>query len=99
MGHNDLPNEDPSSGDSSKNSDEKKKEKASSKLSDIARSAVKRCKELIEKPGVHSIIHMAAARLKYTGDRDTAVCKDCGLKASEWKIDKKTICCSFRTKS
>jgi hypothetical protein len=89
MAHDDPPNEDPSSGDSSKKSDEKKKQKASSKLSDIARSVVKRCKELKEKPGVHSIIHMSAAGFKYTGDRDTAVCKDCELKASDWKIDKK----------
>jgi hypothetical protein len=89
MGHNDLPNEDPSSGDSSKNPDEKKKQKAPPKLSDITRLVLKICKELKEKPGVHSVIHMAASGFKYTGDRDTAVCKECGLKASDWKIDKK----------
>ncbi len=84
MGQKDSPNE-----DSSKKSDEKKKQEASSKLNDTIHLVMKRCKELKEKPGVHSVIHMEASGFKYTGDRDTAVCKDCGLKVSDWKIEKK----------
>jgi hypothetical protein len=88
MARDDPPNEDHSSSDSSKKSDEKKKQKASSELSDTTLSTVKRCKELKDKPGVHSIIHMSAAGFKYTGDQDSAICKDCGFKASDWEIEK-----------
>jgi hypothetical protein len=89
MSHKDHPNEDPSNDDSSKKSDEKEKQKASSKLSDSARSGLKICQELKGKPGVHSIPHMFAAGFKYTGDQDSAICKYCGFKASDWKTEKK----------
>jgi hypothetical protein len=34
-----------------------------------------------------SMKKMAAAGFKYTGDRDTTRCKDCGLEISDWTLD------------
>jgi hypothetical protein len=41
----------------------------------------------MEKQGVYSEIQMATTGFKYTGDGDTARCKDCGLESSNWTLD------------
>jgi hypothetical protein len=41
----------------------------------------------MEKRGVYSEIQMATTGFKYTGDGDTARCKDCGLENSNWTLD------------
>jgi hypothetical protein len=39
------------------------------------------------RPGVHTSSYMVAAGFKYTGDRDTARCNNCGLEVSNWTLD------------
>jgi hypothetical protein len=41
----------------------------------------------MEKQDVYTGIQMAAAGFKYTGDRDTTRCIDCGLEISNWTLD------------
>ncbi len=42
---------------------------------------------LTKKPGVYTASHMSAAGFDYTGDGDTAHCKECGLNVSNWTLD------------
>ena len=90
MKNRDLPDKDDSSGDPSKSSGNKR-QKVSSKFNANVASVVEMCKDLQRKLGVHSVNHMFAAGLKYTGDQDTAKCKDCGVELSNWTIDQKPL--------
>ena len=45
--------------------------------------------ESIRSPGIHSAVAMHSAGFQYTGDGDTASCKECGLKISNWTKDMK----------
>ncbi|CAF1122919.1 unnamed protein product [Adineta steineri] len=40
---------------------------------------------LIIKPGIYTQNHLNSAGFQYTGNGDTARCKDCGLEVSNWK--------------
>jgi hypothetical protein len=41
----------------------------------------------MKRPDVDSEMQMATAGFKYTGDGDTARCKDCGLEMSNWTLN------------
>ncbi|CAF1080286.1 unnamed protein product [Rotaria sp. Silwood1] len=41
----------------------------------------------IKRPGVHAVDYMSDVGFDYTGDGDTARCKDCGLEVSNWTLD------------
>jgi hypothetical protein len=43
--------------------------------------------KLTKKHGVHSVNFMSAGGFDYTGEGDTACCKDCGLEVSNWALD------------
>ena len=87
MARDDLTSKDQSDKDPPK-SDESKKQKKF-EFNDQVKRTLERCRELTEKPGVYSVIHMAASGLKYTGVQDTATCEDCKVALSNWTIDKK----------
>ncbi|CAF4450266.1 unnamed protein product, partial [Adineta steineri] len=40
---------------------------------------------LTMKPGIYTHNNLNAAGFQYTGNGDTARCKDCGLEVSNWK--------------
>ncbi|CAF4574973.1 unnamed protein product [Rotaria sp. Silwood2] len=44
-------------------------------------------KHLIARPGVHTVKYMFAMGFEYTGNGDTARCKDCGLEVSDWTLE------------
>lgn len=67
---------------------EKIKHRKPFELSDSIRRVVAECKKLTENRGVHSVIQMSAAGFQYTGDGDTAHCRDCGLRVFNWTADK-----------
>ncbi|CAF0941047.1 unnamed protein product [Rotaria sordida] len=41
----------------------------------------------IKRPGIHAVYSMIAAGFEYTGDGDTARCKDCQLEIYNWTLD------------
>ncbi|CAF4307631.1 unnamed protein product, partial [Rotaria sordida] len=41
----------------------------------------------IKRPGIHAVYTMIAAGFEYTGDGDTARCKDCQLEIYNWTLD------------
>lgn len=41
----------------------------------------------LKQYGVHSANYMSAAGFQYTGDGDTAICKQCGLEISNWTTE------------
>ncbi|CAF1098546.1 unnamed protein product [Rotaria sordida] len=43
--------------------------------------------QLTKRLGVYTVGHMSAAGFEYTGNGDTARCKDCGLEVSNWRSD------------
>ncbi|CAF2117534.1 unnamed protein product [Rotaria magnacalcarata] len=50
-------------------------------------SRVESITQSMKKFGLHTNCHMSAAGFQYTGDGDTAYCKDCGLEVSNWTLD------------
>ena len=53
------------------------------------RLVIERCRVLLKKPGVHSIIALNSAGFHYTGDADTTRCDACNLEVSGWTLDMK----------
>ncbi|CAF4043277.1 unnamed protein product, partial [Rotaria sordida] len=45
--------------------------------------------QLTKRLGVYTVCYMSAAGFEYTGNGDTARCKDCGLEVSNWRSDMK----------
>ncbi|CAF5098745.1 unnamed protein product, partial [Rotaria sp. Silwood1] len=43
--------------------------------------------KLVKGPGVHPVGYMSTVGFEYTGNGDTARCKDCGLEVSNWTLD------------
>jgi hypothetical protein len=58
-----------------------------SKLIDVCRQIKAKIVPLVNKPGVHTASYMVAAGFRYTGNGDTARCKDCRLAVSNWTLD------------
>ncbi|CAF2117536.1 unnamed protein product [Rotaria magnacalcarata] len=52
-------------------------------------AAIRNQIQSMRKHGVHSNCHMSACGFQYTGNGDTAYCKDCGLEVSNWTLDMK----------
>ena len=48
---------------------------------------IETCKNLLNKPGVHSVPVMIAAGFRYTNVKDTARCDNCQLEISGWTLD------------
>ncbi|CAF3521454.1 unnamed protein product [Rotaria sordida] len=51
------------------------------------RNRIQSLAKSINRPGVHSTNYMSAAGFEYTGNGDTARCKDCGLEVSDWTLN------------
>ncbi|CAF3902218.1 unnamed protein product [Rotaria sp. Silwood2] len=81
---NDASNKYKSINNSSKTFD-KKKEDSQSLTTIINR--IQTLVKSIKRPGVHSVCYMSAVGFQYTGNGDTARCKDCGLEVSNWTLD------------
>jgi len=59
----------------------------SPKKTDSLLQTIKICGALIQKSGVHSVIAMKTAGLRYTDNGDTVRCDICSLEVSGWKLD------------
>ncbi|CAF3001899.1 unnamed protein product [Rotaria sp. Silwood2] len=81
---NDASNKYKSINNSSKTFD-KKKEDSQSLTTIINR--IQTLVKSIKRPGVHTVSYMFAVGFEYTGNGDTARCKDCGLEVSNWTLD------------
>ena len=64
------------------------KQKEFADFNDNIKAALKICRKLREKRGVHTVNHMVAAGFEYTGDGDVAKCTHCGIQLSDWVIYK-----------
>ncbi|CAF1407773.1 unnamed protein product [Rotaria sordida] len=65
-----------------------KKKEDSPTLASI-RHRIQSLAKLTKRLGVYTVCHMSAAGFEYTGNGDTARCKDCGLEVSNWRSDMK----------
>ncbi|CAF0830585.1 unnamed protein product [Rotaria sordida] len=63
-----------------------KKKEDSPTLASI-RHRIQSLAQLTKRLGVYTVGHMSAAGFEYTGNGDTARCKDCGLEISNWTLD------------
>jgi hypothetical protein len=55
--------------------------------SDALRRQLERCRALLQKHGVHSVITMNSAGFFYTNKGDEARCDICGLEVTGWTLD------------
>jgi hypothetical protein len=55
--------------------------------SDALRRQLERCRALLQKHGVHSVITMNSAGFFYTNKGDEARCDTCGLEVTGWTLD------------
>ncbi|CAF3868418.1 unnamed protein product [Rotaria sordida] len=63
-----------------------KKKEDSPTLASI-RHRIQSLAKLTKRLGVYTVCHMSAVGFEYTGNGDTARCKDCGLEVSNWRSD------------
>ncbi|CAF4041432.1 unnamed protein product [Rotaria magnacalcarata] len=63
------------------------RKKSNSQYPHVTLTRVKSIFQSIKKFGVHTVPHMSACGFQYTGNGNTACCKDCGLEVSNLTLD------------
>ncbi|CAF0933130.1 unnamed protein product [Adineta steineri] len=66
-------------------------EESSSKSNTPDSNIISTVSALSKQPGVYTQNHLNAAGFQYTGNGDTAQCKDCGLEVSNWTVTMQPI--------